>query len=74
VDIPNAAKIPPKISQNHIAVLGVKRAMICGLQEVILHPMGQAVNGPRGHDGSEASFTSFTLLSQAVVKKVWPRK
>jgi len=48
VDIPNAAKIPPKINQNHLAVLGVKRAMICGLPEVILLPMGQAVNGPGG--------------------------
>jgi len=27
VDIPNAAKIPPKINQSHIAVLGVRRGM-----------------------------------------------
>src|SRR5258706_14370956 len=74
VDIPNAAKIPPKINQSDIAVLGVKRAMICGLPEVILRRPCCAVNGAGDQDGSEPSFTSFTLLSQAVVEKVWRRK
>jgi hypothetical protein len=31
VEIPDAAKIAPKINQSYSAVLGVKRGIICGM-------------------------------------------
>ena len=50
MDNPSAAKMPPRINQSHIAVLGVKRAMICPLAESILRVLRCAVNRRAGQD------------------------
>jgi hypothetical protein len=52
VEIPNAAKIPPKINHSHIAVLGVRRGMIWGCRMPFSVYSIRLSMVPERHDGS----------------------
>jgi hypothetical protein len=65
VDNPNAAKMPPRISRSDIAVLGVKRAIICGLPRVFSVrrvTLSIVVQGPSpARFGTNHSSSSFLI-------------
>ena len=73
VDIPDAAKIPPKINQSHIAVLGVRRGMrfagsqfsVCSIR---LSMFPEVMTAPVAFSMSrECLKSAFTVILSAVL-------